>query len=45
MLRPRDVIVVELLSRAAQVPLQYRPVELKSICGAVLIWTGWAFGR
>jgi hypothetical protein len=45
MLRPRDVIVVELVARASQVPLQYRPVELKSICGALLIWTGWAFGR
>lgn len=45
MLRPRDVIVVELVSRASQVPLQYRSVEIKSICGAMLIWTGWAFGR
>ena len=45
MLRPRDVIVVELVPRAANVPLQYRQVEVKSVCGVLLVWTSWTFGK
>ena len=45
MLRPREVTAVELLTRPGTVPMKYRPVEIKSGCGVILVWTNWAFGR
>jgi hypothetical protein len=45
MLRPSEVIVAEFVARGSNVPMQYRAVEIKSVCGAVLVWTGWTFGK
>jgi hypothetical protein len=45
MIRPKDVTAIELYSRAATVPLQYRMIERRMLCGAILVWTNWAFGK
>jgi hypothetical protein len=45
MLRPREVTAVELFTRAGAAPMKYRPVEVKSSCGVILVWTNWAFGK
>ena len=45
MLRPREVTAVELISRAGDVPIKYRPPELKAWCGVILVWTNWAFSH
>jgi len=45
MLRPREVTAVELFTRSGAVPMKYRPVEVKSGCGVILVWTNWAFRR
>ena len=44
-LRPREVAAVEVFPRSSNVPMQYRPVEVKSWCGVILVWTNWVFGR
>jgi hypothetical protein len=45
MLRPREVTAVEVFTRAGAAPMRYRPVEVKSYCGVILVWTNWAFGK
>jgi hypothetical protein len=45
MIRPKDVTAIELYSRAATVPMQYRLMEQRMLCGAILVWTNWAFGK
>jgi hypothetical protein len=45
MIRPKDVTAIELYSRAATVPMQYRLIERRMLCGAILVWTNWAFGK
>ena len=40
---PRDVTAVELFARAGTVPLEYRGAERKMSCGALLVWTNFAF--
>jgi hypothetical protein len=45
MIRPREVTAVEVYARPGTVPLKFRPVEVKSGCGVILVWTNWAFGR
>lgn len=45
MLRPREVTAIELIARAGDVPIKYRPPELKAWCGVILVWTNWAFSH
>jgi hypothetical protein len=45
MLRPREVTAIELISRAGEVPIKYRPTEVKAHCGVILVWTNWAFSH
>jgi hypothetical protein len=45
MLRPREVTAIELISRAGEVPIKYRPTEIKAHCGVILVWTNWAFAH
>jgi len=42
---PKDVTAIELFVRASAVPMQFRPPERLATCGALLIWTNWAFSK
>ena len=45
MLRPREVTAVEMIPRPGDVPIKYRPPEIKAHCGVILVWTNWAFSH
>ncbi len=45
MIRPRDVMAVEYFARAGTVPMEFRRTERQNACGAIIVWTHWAFGR
>jgi len=45
MLRMSEIVAVEMYPRAESVPLQYKNSSAKRACGAVLLWTTWAFAR
>lgn len=45
MLHPRDVMAVEVFPRAGAVPIEFRRTERLNYCGAVMVWTFWAFNR
>lgn len=45
LIRPRDVMAVEYFPRAGMIPLEFRRSDQFTDCGAVLVWTNWAFSR
>jgi hypothetical protein len=45
LIRPRDVMAVEYFPRAGMIPLEFRRGQQFTDCGAVLVWTNWAFSR
>lgn len=45
MMRPSDVMAVEYFARAGNVPLEFRRNERLNTCGAIMVWTNWAFSR
>lgn len=42
---PKNVTAVEVYPRANTVPLEFRRNERLMTCGAILVWTNWAFSR
>ena len=40
-----EVVAVEMYTRAEAVPAQFKNVAAQRACGAVLLWTTWAFSR
>lgn len=42
---PKNVTAVEFFPRANMVPIEFRRNEQFMTCGAILVWTNWAFGR
>lgn len=42
---PRNVTAVEFYPRANMVPIEFRRNEQYMTCGAILVWTNWAFSR
>lgn len=45
LIRPRDVMAVEYFPRAGMIPIEFRRGQQFTDCGAVLVWTNWAFSR
>lgn len=45
MLRMDQIVAVEMYPRPESVPLQYKNSAVQHACGAVLVWTTWAFAR
>lgn len=45
MINPRNVTAVEYYARGNMVPIEFRRTELFMTCGAILVWTNWAFSR
>jgi hypothetical protein len=45
LVRPRDVMAVEYFPRAGMIPLEFRRTQEMMHCGAVIVWTHWAFSR
>ncbi|MEX2178317.1 MAG: carboxypeptidase regulatory-like domain-containing protein [Gemmatimonadaceae bacterium] len=46
MIHPREIMVIEFFPRPSVVPMQFRGLDRESaICGAVVVWTRWAFGK
>lgn len=45
MINPRSVTAVEYYARGNMVPIEFRRTELFMTCGAILVWTNWAFSR
>jgi hypothetical protein len=43
MLHPTAVVALEVFPRTANVPLQFRQVEMNSGCGVILAWTSRGF--
>ena len=44
-LRMSEVVAVELYTRQEAVPVQFKNSSITRACGAILLWTTWAFSR
>ena len=44
-IEPRNVTAVEYYARGNMVPIEFRRAEVFMTCGAILVWTNWAFSR
>jgi hypothetical protein len=40
-----EVVAVEMYTRSESVPSQFKNSALQRACGAILVWTTWAFSR
>ena len=45
LVRPKDVMAVEFFPRTGLIPLEFRRNEQLMACGAIMVWTNWAFSR
>lgn len=45
MIQPKDVMAIEYFPRAGMIPLEFRRGREFMDCGAILVWTNWAFSR
>ncbi|HEY4304998.1 MAG TPA: carboxypeptidase-like regulatory domain-containing protein [Gemmatimonadaceae bacterium] len=44
-LRMSEIVAVEMYPRSESVPMQFKNSSARRACGAVLLWTTWAFSR
>ena len=46
MIHPREVMAIEIFPRPSTLPLQFHGLDNQAkFCGAVVLWTKWAFGK